>query len=241
VYKLEEVTSLIIKSDSKDLPENFVASAVLINEKGIAYHAGIVIGYQDERYLFHYTGLEVKLEIITKGKWYFHKELTFIAEDEVSAFINHCKVIEQEANPEYGYFFGGSFYDTNGKYFSENGTPEIMTCVSFCLNVILGFIESDEYITFADWNVSNQSGTYRIYHPWGSEDKNAEEYIEYFINSFSNLVKDVNLDALKANLRRIYPVEYLSTAFVEAPPIRKVDVDIILPFVEKALEIKRAS
>jgi hypothetical protein len=148
-------------------------------------------------------------------------------------------VIEKDANPTYGYFYSGSYYE-NGKYFSENGQAEIMTCVTFCLNVILGFIESDEYITFSDWNIANQIGAYRVYYRGGAqEDKDVDEYIAYFTAKFSQLVPDVDVDVLKENLRRIYPVEYLSSAFVEELPIRKVIVDSIVPLVERSLKIKR--
>jgi hypothetical protein len=240
VYKLDDIDNELIKSDAGGMPENFVAAAVAVDETGKAYHAGFVIGYKAIFYLFHYTGIEVKLESLPIGEWYFHKSLTFISEDEVSAFYNHCKVIEKDANPTYGYFYSGSYYE-NGKYFSENGEAEIMTCVTFCLNVILGFIESDEYLTFSDWDIANQIGAYRVYHRWDTpEDKNAEEYIAYFISKFSRLMPDVALEILKRNLRRIYPVEYLSSAFVEKFPIKKVTVDSIVPLVETSLRIKRA-
>jgi hypothetical protein len=228
LYTLEEISRNLIQSDNEEeLPVNFVAAAVKINNQtGIAYHAGIVIGLRGKYFIFHYTSITVVLGNIPNNGWYFHKGLDFISEEEVESFLVYCKIIKDEANPTYGYFYGGSCYNEDGRFFSSNELPEIMTCVGFCLNVILGFIESDEYLKHDEWDI------YTVEYP--------DEYFVSFIEQFEELLLDTDIDIeiLKENLRRITPDEYLASAFIEGIPIAKKQIDKIIPNLRLALKEK---
>ncbi len=232
MYTLEEIEENLLHSESVDLTVPFVAAAVQIDATGRAGHAGFVIHTSNNNYyLFHYTSEEVLMQDIPPCPWFFHKKLDFISNDEVNAFLAHCTFIKQNARPEYGCFYDGSFYDSEGNFFSENDFPEVMTCVGFCLNVIVGFIESDEYLQYNDWTDSNSL-------------RNPEEYFETFINEFEELMNalptplPINIPQLRASLRRIRPDEYLAAAYLKNIPIPKSDIDSILGDVNSALVSK---
>ncbi len=113
MYTISKIEKQLIKSTDQNLDEYFVAVACLINEAGTAYHAGLIINCEDGYFLFHYTGENVLFESALIEEWCFHKSLAFINPEFCGIFLGHCRKIEQNANPKYGYFYNGSFYDIN--------------------------------------------------------------------------------------------------------------------------------
>ena len=224
IYTLEEIEASLIKSDTNDLPFNFIAAAVKVDDDGHPHHAGLIIKLNDKFFLFHYTSREVILDKVPDEKWYFHKTLSFISEIEIPAFLAHCKIISIKAKPKYGYFYGGSYYK-DGKYFSEAHDKEFMTCVGFCINVVLGFLETEVYFSYSDWTDDSLD--------------NPEEYLNNFINEQKGDNPEIDINAFKKNLRRIMPSEYVASAFFNEPPIRKKAVDEIIESVKLALIKKR--
>lgn len=232
MYTLEEIDKELIQSDNPNLPESFVAAAVKVDNAGIAHHAGLVISTSGKYYLFHYTGEIVILDIVPNGKWYFHKNLSFITNEEVLAFYAHCKIISTKANPSYGYFYSGSYYTEEGQYFSESGIPEFMTCVGFCINVVLGFIESDEYFVYSDWSEDSVKNAHGVF-------ANHIDYFNWFISQPNVQGQNIDIQLFKENLRRINPAEYVASAYLEIIPIRKKAIDEIIANVEAVIEHKR--
>lgn len=216
----KEIFENLLPLNSDGLPDSFVAASVKINEKGVAYHAGIVIKHGGISYLFHYTGEDVLIEESPNGDYYFHKDFIFIKGPITASFLAHCHLIKENAVPEYNYFYSGSYYDTNGRYFSNIDMPECMTCVGFCINVIKGYIEEDEYFQFSDWT------------------KESAESVEFLNRHIQRLLvkhptADVNL--LIDNMRRICPDEYLASAFLYKLPITKTKVDQIIENIRMVL------
>lgn len=151
----------------------------------------------------------------------FIKKINGISEKLVWAFFNHCRVIAKEANPKYGVFYDGSYYDIHGKFSSPNNMPEIMTCVGFCSNVIVGFLDSEEYIVTSDWVSKNNA--------------KVDAYFEEFITEFIVSNPKVDIALIRANLRRIKPSQYLASAYVEEIPVKKIDIDGFIEVLEDVL------
>lgn len=223
MYSLSKIKKELIKSTEQNLDKEFVAAACLINEEGVAQHVGLVIHSKEGYFLFHYTGEEVLFEDGKVEEWYFHKSIEFIYPEFCGTFLGHCKKIAQNANPKYGYFYNGSFYDSNGIYYSENQIPEFMTCVGFCINVIKGFIEADEYFEYNDWTSQTVS----------------QHYLDSNVIRIQRIAPHVTKSLICENSRRIMPSEFIAAAFIKKIPIRKSDIDLIINDLEKVIYDKK--
>jgi hypothetical protein len=223
LYNLSRIDKELIKSTEQNLDKYFVAAACFINEEGIAQHVGLIIHSEEGYFLFHYTGEKVLFEDRKIEEWYFHKSIEFILPEFCGIFLGYCMKIAQNAKPEYGFFYDGSFYDINGNYYSKNQIPEFMTCVGFCINVIKGFIEADEYFEYKDW--TNQ--------------KASQQYINEMIAQIRKIAPHVTEEMISDNIRRIKPSEFVGSAFLKNIPIRKSDIDLIIDDLEKVIYRKK--
>lgn len=191
----------VVKSlDKTEKEEFFVAVGYYINEP--THHAGIIIKNKEERLQFHYTSTEIDFSSLKID--FYHKITQVIHPNDVPAFIAHCKAIEKGANPKYGFFFPGSFYDSDGNFFGNTDLGERMTCVGFCLNTLNGFLE-DNYIQESDWE-----------HDPHYEPKWLENYCK--LNS-------IDIETLRPFFKRITPGQYLSSGFFSQTPIKKEQID----------------
>lgn len=221
MYTLEEIDSQLVSSDNAILPSSFVAAAVQLNEDGEANHAGIVICDENNYFVFHFIR-GILIDTLPNGQWFFHKPIENIFPDLVPAFVSHCKVIERKAKPEFGFFYGGSHYDSNGIFFSKNTSLQLMSCVGFCINVILGFLEEEVYFDQTTWPVSEGD----------------ENYFDKYVKQLQILHPDANIEVLRQDLRRIYPIDFISSAFLKELPITKQNIEPIAKLVERALMAK---
>lgn len=229
-YTKEEIQEQLINISSIDTSSNFAAAAVHVNEHGIATHAGIVICYNNDTFLFHYTGQAILMDKIdTINEWYFYKKLKIIDTSLIEAFYYHCKIIERDALPKYGFYFGGSFYE-NGQYFSELGMPEVMTCVGFCLNVILGFLEEDVFFEFDGWNPLAPNEIL----PLGGGITVGDFFNRFFV--LKNNFTESEIDEFRRNFKRITPLEYITSGFITILPITKVDIDKYISLLDECLK-----
>ncbi|MES2592199.1 MAG: hypothetical protein V4608_09965 [Bacteroidota bacterium] len=220
---LEEIDKSIVKSDSSELPENFVAVAVQLNVKGTALHSGLIISVNGKCKLFHFDVDEViYLQDVPSKKWYFHKELSIIKPQEAAVFLARCEMIANTANPRFGFFYDGSYYDEKGKLISKSNSTEFTNCVLFCINVILGFIESDSYILFNDW----------------SSDKISDGFFHDFCSRKKLFMSETELEKLRAILLRIPPLDYTATAFKNTLPIGKADILEEVKILEEVFKSK---
>ncbi|MEI3802734.1 MULTISPECIES: hypothetical protein [unclassified Chitinophaga] len=225
MFTIVKIDEEIVQSENFNSEGDFVAAAVKITKEGEAEHAGIVIYYNKDCFLLHYNSVDVKISGIP-NKWYFHKPLQVIPPIFVASFLSYCRKVVQKANPEYGYVYGGSIYDQHGQFFSEKKIPEVMTCVGFCINVVLGFIEADEYISYSDWTIATLA--------------DSDKYIAHYRNEFVKIFPDLDMEELIKNIRRVKPSEFLTSAFLNSNlPIRKIAIDEILDLVEAVLVLKK--
>lgn len=191
----------IVKSIDKFEKETcFVALGYYINES--THHAGIIIKNDTDYWQFHFTSTEIDFSELSID--FFHKITSVIDSNDIPAFISHCKAIKKGANPKYGFFFPGSFYDSDGNFFGNSDIGERMTCVGFCLNTLNGFFEKN-YIQESDWK----------------HDPDFEPgYLEHFCIKY-----DVDINLVKPFWKRISPGQYLASGFFSELPIRKSQID----------------
>ena len=198
----------IISCQADDLPENMIGAAIVTN--GDTQHAAIFIRYNGESKLFHFTGKDVMIEdFFNPGEIYFHKIIDEVDPLLIPSFLAQCELILEKAEPKFGYFYEGGLYDQNGDFISPGSVPQYMTCVGFCLNVIKGFFDGEEYFSYTDWDNSTVD----------------ESYVEQFLTRVQEENPDLKIDDFKADLRRILPIEYLSGAFSPDRPVTKAFID----------------
>lgn len=220
---LTEIDSNLIQSDSGTLPSNLVAIAVMINEDGIGQHSAIIIGVNRTYYLFHYTSEFILLENnIPQGRWYYHKVLEAIPQDESEAFLSHCESISRDNRDiKYGFIFDGSYY-RDGVYFSNSGLPEFSTCVGFCINVITGYLWDSDFLKVDDWHTQPiRNG-----------------FIEFYERA-KLAVPDLDEELYKIHHKRIQPDECTASAYITELPVTKKAVDEIIADVRLAISQKR--
>jgi len=217
-----EIDKQLIQSDNSNLAANFIAIAIRLNKDGVGWHSGIIIAVNGIYKIFHYDD-ETHFEDIPKSKWYFHKELNLIQPEESNFFDSYCQRIKENSNPKYGFYYDGSYYGKDGKFFSENNKKEYMTCVGFCINIILGFIDSDVYFQYTDWDESTIT----------------PEFFRECIKKDLLKHPELNEEQYKKHLRRITPPELTASAYLEEIPIKKVEIDKIIGVVTAVIKAKR--
>lgn len=222
MYTETQIRDNLSLSKSINSTDNFVAITVTLNDLGQASHSGLLISYNKTTYHFHFDTADVLLlQVDLKlAKNVYHKKLEIIDRQLIASFLNHCKIIAKTAMPQYGYFYGGSYYE-NGIYHSNNNTPQLMSCVGFCINVITGFIEEKKYIEFLDWQPVTDK---------------AEKWFNTFVVELQKKYPKLDVNALKNDFRRIKPSELISSAYFNMLPIRKVQTDQVNLIVEEVFK-----
>ena len=221
MYSIEIIKPQINNSVLHNLQINFVGAAVKFDDSNETInHSGIVICLEEKLYIFHFDSIETRLDPL-EGKWYFDKKFEFIFPEDVPAFYSYCQRIKEKSSPKYGFNYNGSFFRDNGEYFSNVKDYEFMTCVGFCLNVITGFIESNLYIQYEDWSI-----------PSGERDWYFQEKWE----NYEDIIPQEERKNIKDKQRRIYPIEFISTSFLNSYPISKDSIDLIKPYVSDSIK-----
>jgi hypothetical protein len=225
VISYKYIDENIISCEADDLPENIIGAAIVTNPDD-SQHAAIFIRYNGESKLFHFTGRSVMIEdFFNPDEIYFHKNLAVIDPLLLPAFLAHCELVLEKAEPKFGYFYEGALYDHNGDFISPSSMPEYMTCVGFCLNVIKGFLSDQDYFNYSDWDINTLD----------------ETYAEKFLEKVQLENPGIAINDFKVNLRRILPIEYLCGAFSTTLPVEKAFTDGIRQDVERAYESKRVA
>ncbi|MDM8177761.1 hypothetical protein QT327_25995 [Olivibacter sp. 47] len=93
--------------------------------------------------------------------------------------------------------------------------------MGFCLNVITGAIEGKSYILHEEWELP---------------DHEKDDYFQEHMDSLMNSIPVEKRAFLKKNQRRIYPIDYFTSSFVNEIPISKKSIDELNPLVEQAIK-----
>lgn len=205
--------------------EQIVGAAVSINREGTVKHAALFVRFNEENRIFHYTGDKVLLDDADTVNHHYYKGLLFILPELIPAFVAQCELIEQKAQPAYGYFYSGSLYDEHGDFIDPGKLPQIMTCVGFSLNVLKHFLGEDNLLHYTDWDSNTV----------------ADSYIRQFYEEVKKARPGLTLQEFKANVRRNLPLEYFTAACSDSINVRKQYTDANNEVVRQVLIKKRAS
>ncbi|RYE27482.1 MAG: hypothetical protein EOP45_01040 [Sphingobacteriaceae bacterium] len=221
MIKSTEIEQSIVNCYASELPDNMIGAAILINSDQ-SQHAAIFIRYKGDSQIFHFDGATVIIEDVSGFENYHFKALNFIEPILLPAFFTQCELILEKAQPQFGYFYEGALYNSNGDFISPSSSPEYMTCVGFCLNVIKGFLSDEDFFQYDDWDEKTLTGKM--------------EYVEDFLKKVKESHPAIKLDDFRVNLRRILPVEYVAGAFSKSLPVTKSFTDSIVMEVQKVLD-----
>lgn len=219
----------LIKFNEQDLPENFVSIATRIEDKQ-ATHAAILIRHQSINYLHHFSGLRAEvIEDFNDDGWYIYKIIEAINVDdkyEVGAFLQYCKRVCNNSNITYSFISDGSYYTDSGEFVSVNGLPELGSCVGFCVNTLTGGLidVQDSLFELDDWD---DSTIYQV-----------KAHDDWALKQVDKKYPDIDWALYNAFKKRIEPIEYLCSSFIDTFPIRKSQIEAILPEVQSVINNK---
>lgn len=204
----------LIRCDSDDLPDHLLGVAIRINPERNQPHSGIFIRYDRKNYIFHFTGEgeKVFLHEPVDNDWFFFKTLVNVKFFIPSVFA-HFRRIKRRSKPDYFYFYGGGAFDQNGDYQDDNGLPNYMTCVGFCLSALKYSLRGVDFIKFEDW-------------PPGVIEGKDEDYVKNFYErKVIPNYPSVTFEEFSRNVRRITPLEYITAGFSGTIPVPKAFID----------------
>jgi hypothetical protein len=204
----------LIRCDSDDLPDHLLGVAIRINPERNQQHSGIFIRYDRKNYIFHFTGEgeKVFLSDPIDNDWCFFKTLKNVKFFIPSVYA-HFRRIRRKSNPDYFYFYGGGKFDLNGDYQDDNGLPNYMTCVGFCLAALKHSLRGIDFVRFEDW-------------PSGIIEGKEEGYIKkFFEREIAPNYSDITLEKFSQNVRRITPLDYVTAGFAGTIPVPKAFID----------------
>ena len=208
-----KILSELTPSTDSSFNTDRVAASVFTDDSGRAVHAALYVGRDDERSIFHFDAETLREDKFEKCRPFLSKEFTSIPPFEAGAFLVHCREAITNPAPGYNFFYDGSYFK-DGKFVGINGEPSYhMTCVGFCLGLLKGWFEGDEYIQYRDWNANTTLG---------------QETINKELARLKFLYPKFTDDELMENIRRIKPTEYLASAYIEIMPIRKETISAIV-------------
>lgn len=218
------ISDTLYKFNDEKLPANFVSIATKI-EDNIPTHAAILIRYQDRNFLHHFPGA-TKPEVIAdfnEDGWFVYRIIDALSssEDEVGSILQYCNRICKNSNITYSYIADGSSYADKGAFISKIGLPEFGTCVGFCTNTLTNtMIEiGDSYLNLDDW-----------------DDSDLIEHIDnWSIIQAQKKYPDLDWTLYNAFKKRITPLEYLCSAFIDEYPISKLKIDEIKTTVQESI------
>lgn len=200
--------------NEKDVKEDFVAIGSYVDGDKVASHSVLVIKYKDQINHIHYTGYNILFDEVYDDRC-FHKITDTIKPILIPSLVVMCRRILKKANPKYGYFYSGEYYDFNGDHFSEKEISETMTCSGFCLNILKGHLEED-YLVYKEWNTPTFP---------------TAEYLQSYAEHHK-----LDIDKISESHRRISPLELLSSAYFSNLPISKSQVDSKVDQTEEYLK-----
>ncbi|MGV3504665.1 MAG: hypothetical protein ACO1O1_13240 [Adhaeribacter sp.] len=210
--------SRLIRFNEEPLPENFVAIACSIGENNIPSHAAILIRHQKRNYLHHYPGVQPPLvedDFRMTNPVYLYKMLELFEndEDQIGAVLEYCRFICEKSDITYSLVMDGSKYDHKGDFKGASGLPELGSCVGFCVSTLMSIIQDcDSYFVLNDWPPSTVNG-----HP----------YDGFGIRAAKARFPQLDWEKYDLFKRRITPLEYLCSGFIEDYPILKKEIDAI--------------
>lgn len=217
----------LLPSKPDSLPEKFVSAIVKIDKSGTIHHAGIAVGSEEGRHMFHFDSVRLKKRELEYCDNYYQREFETIPPYLSDAFYVHCMDAMNSSAPEYGKFYNGTYFKDGKVINPDEEAPFRMSCVGFCLGVLNGWDTTDNFIAHEDWTADNSLTEIEL----RCEQDELKRFYDY-----------LSEEELLVDIRRIKPSEYLATAYVTPTPISKASVEPIATILESiALKLKEAS
>ena len=207
-------------------PEKFVAATVKIDKSGTIRHAGIAVGSEEGRHIFHFNAVKLVKRELEFCDNYYQREFETIPPYLAEAFYVHCTEAMKSSAPEYGKFYNGTYFKDGKIINPDEQAPFRMSCVGFCLGVLNGWDwdTDDNFIAHGDWTADNSLTEAEL------------RYEQEGLNRFYDYLSE---EELLVDIRRIKPSEYLASAYLAPAPISKVSVEPIATILESiALKLK---
>ncbi|WP_410878459.1 hypothetical protein [Myroides sp. DW712] len=231
--QLNKIGDEIIKVRDCNENDDFIGIGIELDDSGEGFHSGIIISLGGELTLFHFDGTAIYIKKNTDiPEWFYIKKLDIFEENEnfILNFKAHCELISEEANPEFGFVFDGSYYSNAGEYYTESNIKDITTCVGFCIKIIKGYLYNhNDYLSLDDWNAESMDD-YKI--------KNLSFY-NHLLEKLEKEYPD-RFEEIKRNyFKRIMPSDLTTSGFYNQLPIRKSQIDQSRSTVEMVLKTKR--
>jgi hypothetical protein len=214
----------LIPSKPESLPEKFVSAIVKIDRSGTIFHAGIAVGSEEGRHMFHFTSKHLKKIDLEYCVNYYQREFETIPSYLSDAFYVHCMEAMESSTPEYGKFYNGTYFKDGKIINPDEEAPFRMSCVGFCLGVLNGWDTESTFIIHEDWTADNSL---------------TEGELRYEQESLKHLYSYLSDEDLLIDIRRIKPSEYLASAYLTTTPVTKESVEPIANILESiALTLK---
>lgn len=227
---LEEISKHLLDIDTNEvLQDNFVGIGIQIDKDGFGYHSVLAIGVDKKYYIFHFGKTVALTETPISGQKYFIKYINEIIDPQFSiSFLIHCKRIMNFPPPQYGHIFNNAYYNSDGKYISDNSVTNFATCVGFCINTLAIFVNAESYFELSDWSNDGML-EFEIQHP---------NYFHWFYENFSLSNPNVTPEQFDALYKRITPTDYTASGYLSNLPIRKAQINAIILDVKQAIKSK---
>jgi hypothetical protein len=216
----------LLQSKPDSLPEKFVSAIVKIDRSGTIRHAGIAVGSEEGRHIFHFDSIKLVKKELEYIDNYYQREFETIPPYLSDAFYVHCMEAISSSAPDYGKFYNGTYFKDGKVINPDEEAPFRMSCVGFCLGILNGWDTEDNFIAHEDWTADNSLTELEL--------RCEQNGLKLFYNYLSE-------EELLVDIRRIKPSEYLASAYLTPTPISKVSVEPIAAILESiALKLKEA-
>jgi hypothetical protein len=210
-----KIEAQLTSSDSTNIPFGYVGASIFTDDNGRAYHAAIYVCRNEDNVIFHFDKEDIKEDEVEKCRPFLSKDIDFIPPFESGAFLVFCREAIRNPPPGYNFYYNGGYFNREGRYVGTDGEPSYhMTCVGFCLGILKGWAEGNDFIQYTDWNANNSLG---------------EATIQAQLAKLKRLYPGFTDEELTENIRRVKPSEYLASAFIGGKPVRKADTDKFFP------------
>ena len=218
----------LLPSNPDSLPEKFVSAIVKIDRSGAIYHAGIAVGSDEGRHMFHFNSVRLTKTALEHCSNYYQREFETIPPYLSEAFYVHCTEAIKSSVPEYGKFYNGTYFKDGRAINPDEEAPFRMSCVGFCLGILNGW----------DWDTDD---VFIAHEDWTADNSLTEAELRYEQDGLNRLYAYLSEEELMVDIRRIKPSEYLASAYLKPIPISKASIEPIATILESiALKLKEA-
>lgn len=215
--------------DTLDFDENFVGLYVELDAVGDCEHIGVIIKCWENSMLFHFKFSGVRLEPVPSMdelQCYTTLKL-YLGDKEIEEFYGYCHFLRKKIsnnNSRFSYIFDDSKFSMDVKRMLDNSPTDMLltTCTGFCLKVLDGNMLENRYLNTTDWDNTTL------------DDNRIAQTIKEIKKIFEERGFDYSL-INEGDIKRIYPIELMTSSLFVNYPIRKYQIDSQVDEVRECL------